>query len=116
MKDAISILFCLSLIAGDGGEKVIAPNEMSSLPPISTDLQNDLWHAHRHVHDEIQLHDHEHESGFEGGHAHPHGHAHRHAETPLGGIVVSLQRVATPGQLPGGSIIAPALQIGSAHV
>lgn len=109
MKVAISVLFCLSLIAGCGGENVIAPNEMSSLSPISTDLQNDLWHAHRHVHDEIQLHDHEHKSGFEGGHAHPHGHAHRHAETLLGGIVVSLQRVATPGQLPGRTISAPVL-------
>lgn len=102
MKNFQAVVVVLGIIlgamvgCGDGGQS--AP---SSDDPVSTDLQSDLWHDHRHVHDGIQLHDHEHESGFVGGHDHPHGHAHRHAETPLDGTVISLARVATPGQLQG---------------
>ena len=55
---------------------------------------------------------HEHESGFTGGHEHQHGHAHRHSETPLDGTIVSLRRLATPGQSPGsGTLIPPGLHL-----
>jgi hypothetical protein len=107
MKHAVFLLVGFAAIAGcsDGEEGASAIPQ--STAAVSTDLQDDLWHAHRHVHDNVQVHDHEHTDGFIGGHEHRHGHTHRHTETTLGGIVVSLQRNATAGQLPGGSITVP---------
>ena len=107
MKYPVYLLLSLAFSIGCSGRDETAPTVLNNATGVSTDIQNDLWHAHRHVHDQIQVHDHEHQDGFEGGHEHPHGHTHRHAETPLGGIVVSLQRSATPGQLPSGSIPVP---------
>ena len=107
MKHANYILIGLSAFAGCSDRDEIASRTPDIPPIVSTDLQDDLWHAHRHVHDDVQVHDHDHTPGFLGGHQHPHGHTHRHAETQMGGIVVSLQRRATPGQLPSESILIP---------
>ena len=100
-------MIVLAAIAGCRDQDEVASLTPPSASMVPTDLQDDLWHAHRHVHDNVQVHDHEHAAGFLGGHEHPHGHTHRHADTPLGGVVVSLQRHATPGQLPGNSRIIP---------
>jgi len=100
-------IFGIATIVGCGHDLDTASVEPHRDSSVSTDLQRDLWHDHRHVHDGIQVHDHEHESGFAGGHEHSHGHAHRHSDPPLGGIVVSLQRIATAGQMPGSSITIP---------
>ncbi|MGI9444298.1 MAG: hypothetical protein ACR2N1_17640 [Rubripirellula sp.] len=107
MKHVAFLLAGFATIVGCSDRDDTAPPAPPNSPSVSTDIQDDLWHAHRHVHDNIQVHDHEHTDGFVGGHEHPHGHTHRHAETVLGGIVVSLQRNATAGQLPGGGIAVP---------
>lgn len=107
MKHIAFLLAGFAMIVGCSDRDDTAPPVPPNSPSVSTDIQDDLWHAHRHVHDDIQVHDHEHTDGFVGGHEHPHGHTHRHAETVLGGIVVSLQRNATAGQLPGGGIAVP---------
>ena len=107
MKYTTYLLAGLASIVGCSDDKNTGSSAASNMSSLSTDLQDDLWHAHRHVHDGIQVHDHEHNPAFTGGHEHSHGHAHRHAETALGGIVVSLQRKATPGQLPGNSMSVP---------
>ncbi|HBV65017.1 MAG TPA: hypothetical protein DEF45_18575 [Rhodopirellula sp.] len=107
MKTTVYLLISIVFTVGCSRPDSSTPSAARNTTGVSTDTQDDLWHAHRHVHDEVQVHDHEHHDGFEGGHQHPHGHTHRHAETLLGGIVVSLQRSATPGQLPGGSLVVP---------
>jgi len=101
------LLAGFTAIVGCSDQNETTPPTSPNSASVSTDIQDDLWHAHRHIHDKIQVHDHEHTDGFVGGHKHPHGHTHRHAETVLGGIVVSLQRNATAGQLPGSSIAVP---------
>ena len=107
MKPAAYLFSGFAAIVGCSDPVDTARSVPPNSPGVSTDIQDDLWHAHRHVHDNIQVHDHEHTDGFLGGHEHPHGHTHRHAETALGGIVVSLQRNATAGQLPGVGIAVP---------
>jgi hypothetical protein len=107
MKPAAYLFSGFAAIVGCSDPVDTARSVPPNSPGVSTDIQDDLWHAHRHVHDNIQVHDHEHTDGFLGGHEHPHGHTHRHAETALGGIVVSLQRNATAGQLPGVGIPVP---------
>ena len=112
MKDVHHLIFGVILFAGCHEQPPQDPDQVNSGTAISTDLQSDLWHAHRHIHDGVQVHDHEHESGFTGGHEHQHGHAHRHSETPLDGTIVSLRRLATPGQSPGsGTLIPPGLHL-----
>ena len=106
-KDVHYLFFGVILFAGCHEQPPQDPDQVNSGTAISTDLQSDLWHAHRHVHDGVQVHDHEHESGFTGGHEHQHGHAHRHSETPLDGTIVSLRRLATPGQGPGSGTLIP---------
>jgi hypothetical protein len=108
VRDIPIFVLGLATIVGCSDEIEHAPAEATIEGSISTDLQSDLWHDHRHVHDGIQVHDHEHDSGFVGGHEHAHGHAHRHSPSPHGGVVVSLQRIATAGQMPGSSLAVPA--------
>ncbi len=107
MKRPAYLFIGLAALVGCNDGAGTAERAGQNTPAVSTDTQADLWHAHRHVHDQVQVHDHDHGDGFVGGHEHSHGHAHRHPETALGGIVVSLQRIATAGQLPGGNPAVP---------